>query len=343
MKDPRWNKPFSFAAAAVLALGASAQDNPVSISIDPADTTAASAAVITAEHAAPLPGVNRPAVWAAGRPVTPSTAGALIPTIPPPGYYPGDVSQTSGGAVVTSARSHGLYVNCLPSCWGTPANFLVDLGDSDFIHVTDAYVGSTANNRYTVGLGAIVMEKLPHVLYDRDILAIVHAGAAYFGEAGYHNIYHVFLPSGTDVCFTGISPPECYSPDKPANFVFCAYHASADFPDVKHVLYTVEPYQNVSGCQVTEPSPNGPLIDSTADLLAHETFETITDPDGTAWWNNFDLNLYGAEIADECQNVNFDYGVVSLNRKNYEVQPMYSNTYHGCVFSPSIPPGSLSH
>jgi len=29
---------------------------------------------------------------------------------------------------------------------------------------------------------------------------------------------------------------------------FCGYHSSADFKDIGHVLYTVEPYQNVSGC-----------------------------------------------------------------------------------------------
>ena len=33
---------------------------------------------------------------------------------------------------------------------------------------------------------------------------------------------------------------------------------------------------------------------------SHETFETITDPDGTAWWNSLDNGLFGQEIGDEC-------------------------------------------
>jgi hypothetical protein len=90
----------------------------------------------------------------------------------------------------------------------------------------------------------------------------------------------------------------------------------------------------VPGCQVQSPSPNGPLVDSTADILSHETFETITDPDGNAWLNTVSLELFGSEIADECQNFNFGYGSVRLNGKQYEIQPEYSNFLHGCGFTP---------
>jgi len=176
-----------------------------------------------------------------------------------------------------------------------------------------------------------------HKMNNADIYAIVHAGASLFGP-GYHNVYHVFLPPGQDVCYTGTSPLECYSPDDPNHFYFCAYHGFVDFSDIGHVLFTVEPYQNVGGCQVVEPSPNGVLIDSTDDVLSHETFETITDPDIDAWLNNLSLDLYGAEIGDECQDFDFGYGLVSLNGKNYEIQPEYSNSQHGCAYSPYVAP-----
>jgi hypothetical protein len=80
------------------------------------------------------------------------------------------------------------------------------------------------------------------------------------------------------------------------------------------------------------------LIDSTDDVLSHETFETITDPDIDAWLNDLSLDLYGAEIGDECQDFDFGYGLVSLNGKNYEIQPEYSNSQHGCAYSPYVAP-----
>ena len=47
------------------------------------------------------------------------------------------------------------------------------------------------------------------------------------------------------------------------------------------MIYSVEPYQNVRGCHVGAPSPNGLVIDSTMSVLSHEFSESITDPDGT--------------------------------------------------------------
>jgi hypothetical protein len=66
-------------------------------------------------------------------------------------------------------------------------------------------------------------------------------------------------------------------------FAFCAYHSSVQFKDIGHVLYGVEPFQDVPGCSVRPGTPNGQLVDSTNNSLSHELFETISDPDGTAW------------------------------------------------------------
>jgi hypothetical protein len=134
------------------------------------------------------------------------------------------------------------------------------------------------------------------------------------------------------VCFAA---GDCYSPDAPASFAFCAVHGYVNFGDLGHVLFTVEPYQNVPGCIVAQPSPNGPVVDSMASVLSHEVFETITDPDLNAWWNRTSLDLFGAEIGDVCQNSTFNYGSVEINGKSYEVQPEYVNSLHGCAFSTS--------
>jgi hypothetical protein len=315
-----------------------AQDSTQSITVSAADTAAGANATSGSLHGLGLSSVNRKALWASGlSPSFATAAVASIPVIPPPGFYPADLSNQLGGPVVQTAQFHDLYVNCASSCWGYPGVFINNLNHSDMIHITDQYVGTSANDRYPVGPGALVSGSFKHKMNNADIYAIVHAGASLFGP-GYHNVYHVFLPPGQDVCYTGTSPLECYSPDDPNHFYFCAYHGFVDFSDIGHVLFTVEPYQNVGGCQVVEPSPNGVLIDSTDDVLSHETFETITDPDIDAWLNNLSLDLYGAEIGDECQDFDFGYGLVSLNGKNYEIQPEYSNSQHGCAYSPYVAP-----
>jgi hypothetical protein len=316
---------------ALMLPGVMAQETLTSFVITTGQPAAASSATHYAIHALGLSKVDRRSLWSAGKPGGPSTPLLSIGSIPPPGFYPGDLTN-NGGPTLPSAQFHGVYINCAPSCWGTPANFLNDLGESQMIHITDAYVGAYGNDRYSVGRGALATGSVPHILYDSDLQNIASQAAAVLKVSGYNHIFHIYLPQGQDVCFapgSGI----CYSPDNSNTFSFCAYHSSFD-KSGEHIIYTVEPYQNVNGCQVQSPSPNGLLIDSTADVLSHETFETITDPDGTAWWNAFSLDLFGAEIGDECQNFNFGYGVVNLNGKKYEIQPEYSNILHGCVFAP---------
>ena len=264
-------------------------------------------------------------------------ADTSIQAVPPPGFYPADLSHVFGGPVVMSAESHPVYVDCTSSCWANPALFLSDLSKSTFIHVADQYVGMTTDNRYTLGKAATISYPILTALSDNDVLQIVHSAASAMGT-GYGHIYHIFLPQGVDECFVGTT--QCYSPDNPSTFVFCAYHGSVTYSDIGHVLFTVEPYQNVIGCSMLQPSPNGAIIDSTSSVLGHETFETITDPDPPTGWIAVSSNgVFGEEIGDLCPGVDvtapyFEDPVSVLNGHKYEIQPMYSNTYHACSFAP---------
>jgi len=260
--------------------------------------------------------------------------------------YEGDL-QYHGGAVLQSVVSHNIYVNssalCPPNtCWGNPEQFLKDYGKSDFVHIVDQYTGLNSDDRYTLGTSvAVNYPTSAHPYTDADMLAIVHAVALASGESGYGNIYHVFLTPGTDECFDA-TYSVCYSPDNGPTFYFCAYHGSADFNDsVGHVVYSVEPFQNVGGCSVKPGTPNGQLADSTNNVLSHEETEAITDPDGSAWWNSECNGLYGQEIGDECSfitfagnNVYFDPSAVRLGEHKYAIQPEYSNRKHGCATAP---------
>jgi len=351
---------FQIVAAAILTLSpvipAQAQNSSpeeLIIQLTPSDYGAAQAAKMGAHHAYPANNAAGRALRARqlaeqrleghGSGGTPA-GGAIL-------QYAGDFSS-GGGKVVTSAVFHAVYLQKQPvdsctiaTCWGDPEGFLRDLGNSDFIHVVDQYIGLTSANRYSVGFHAFVNYTPPVGPFTDALAAIVHAVAAKTGATGYGHIYHIFLPPGQDECYD-LAANYCYSPDNPAAFAYCAYHNSVDFPDIGHVIYTIQPYQNVPGCQVQPGTPNGELVDSANDTLNHETFETITDPDFDAWrngWSNpYSLDLSGYEIADECQfYLNLDgqgYGNVPtflIGAHRYSVQLVYSNEQHACSSAPS--------
>jgi hypothetical protein len=271
---------------------------------------------------------------------------------PPAIQYPADLTN-QGGHVLATVDQHAIYLlpngECpISACWGNPERFLRDLSRSEFVHVADQYVGSSADNRYPVGRRAAFDITPPHDFStgsepytDADMVAFVYAVALRTGQTGYGHLYHVFLPPGTDECFD-TTYSVCYSPDNLKTFFFCAYHGSVDFTDIGHVLYTVEPYQNVDGCNEPPNTPNGQLADSTNSILSHETFETITDPDGDAWWNDGgDLDLNGFEIGDECQwfeiigkSAYFQPSFFTVGDRTYAVQGEYNNARHGCTTSP---------
>ena len=247
-----------------------------------------------------------------------------------------------GGPVMDYAVEHAIYL--IPSngacpnvaaCWGNPEQFLFDLGRSEFIHITDQYVGTNANVRYTVGVSGRVNYTIPaNPLVDSDIAAIVHAMVVKDGGlSGYHHEYHVFLPPGQDECFDSTFSV-C------ASNSFCAYHSSADFTDVGHVIYSVQPWAGAPGCTGLQPDGSTPSTQNS--ILSHETIESITDPDGDAWWNaSGNLDLYGYEIADQCQwiffsatSVGFLMDQVYLNGRPYYVQSEYNNHSNGCTDGP---------
>jgi hypothetical protein len=328
---------------------ASSQEESVSTDVRAADLAAGTFSVSNFRyHISPSntqAGLTAAGLKALGTHITSApvkTASATIPEVPPPGFYPSDL-VFFGGKVVKSVESHNIYVNCndVTSCWGNPQKFLSDLGQSNFIHVTDQYVGSAANGRYTTGTSLFASYAFfsgDNVISENAIFGIVHAAVVALGASthnGYGHIYHVFLPKGVDTCFDFSN--QCYSPDVPSSFVFCAYHASLDFKDIGHVLLSVEPYQNVPGCQAAPPNPNGMLADSTNPILAHELIESITDPDAPTGWVSFSsLDTAGFEIGDLCQPLGnkafqFLYVILTLNGHKYSTQLMYSNKYHACA------------
>jgi hypothetical protein len=333
-----------------------AQENPTRLDVTAADQTAATYNashfqyhLLASDTAA---GVTALAARNLGTKVSSraiATAGTIA-AVPSPGFYGEDLVYF-GGKVLQTTTSHNIYVNMascggtVASCWGNPRQFIEDFSQSKMIHLTDQYVHTTASNRYPAGESMFTTIPLfsDNVVGQNELLGVIHAAAKAEG-AGYGRIYHVFLPKGIDTCFDLTNV--CYSPDNPPSFVFCAYHGSVDFSDIGHVLLSVEPYQNVSGCAAAPPNPNGMLADSTNAILSHELIESITDPDpfgpgnpNSGWVSFKSLIAAGFEIGDLCQplgnsKAEFLYPTVLLNGKPYELQGEYSNKYHACAFAP---------
>ncbi len=272
-----------------------------------------------------------------------------LPPLPPGGFYLTDVSNPDRNPVIVAAESHLIYVNNPPGYFGDPATFLTDLGDSDYIHLVDQYVGSSASHRYTMGRSFNATYPIPasNTLSMADVLKIVH-GAAQTSGSGYGHIYHVLLPRGINICFDAVN---CYLPDNIPAWTACWFHSSTTFNDaVGHVIFTVLPFQNTNGCDVPPAgTANSQLVDSTDNGLTFNLFEAITNPDNNAWQGREVLEITGLGIAFICNWQNFGpggladafdftdyyqvYRAVNLNGHKYSVQPAYSNQIHACAYS----------
>jgi hypothetical protein len=278
-------------------------------------------------------------------------ATATVPSFTGPGFYPDDLSLYSPtGAVITSAQVYNVFINCNGGCFGWPGNFLKAFFPSNFIHVLDQYTGTTQSGRYTFAGALLPQYNIQGAQLNdaTDIATIVHAVASSNGS-GYNTIYNVFVPQGIDVCVATTAGPQCFSPNNPANWVFCAYHSAVFFPDIGNVYYTVIPYPDqldtsngLYVCDVgqtdptvdTAPTPNGVVLDSVSSFLDHELSETITDPDLDAYLAQNSLASYLSEIGDICVNPAYLYTPFSISGTLFYVQPEYSNTYHACVTVP---------
>jgi hypothetical protein len=332
-----FRSPLSVLAGAMALILAGCQSEAPTGSGDGTGTQVRSFSMVPGADAAARLSANRQIrSWATIDKRNPTHAGALLndPII----NSPFDLTYI-GGPVVNRATNQNIYVNCTTGpadCWGTgnltPGTFLRDVNRSPFIRVTNQYLGSEGFGRFGVNeLGINGVPFKPSLAGTptasiNDIFSLIFSAVAFTGASGYTNIYHVFLPAGTDMC---IADGFCYSPDDFSTFVFCAFHGSVDLPDPAnpsgsvHVLFSVEPFQNVPGCALPLQTPHG-TIDATASTLSHEFFETITDPDLDAWFNF----LTGEEVADLCAAFASNE---RMNGHSYSIQLEYSNSVHACT------------
>lgn len=318
----RWSTPAVLLAGALAGCGGlhqtvlpgaeqQAAATPAGLRVEPADVAAAAQARVLYYH---LMKLRRPD----------GTGGEVRKK------YPADLTY-SGGPLMKAAVAYNIYVNCKSggeSCWGDPEGFQKKLAGSTFAALLTQYTKSSPGAYTFGGTFAVTYRSFTKLFYRNDLLAVLHAALVKNGEkAGYDVVYHIFLPKGTDTCFD--FSRSCYSPNHKRTNDFCAYHESVRFSDVKEVVVaSVEPYQDVGFCASRASKGASALTNSTASTLAHETFESITDPGPKLAWFNFTFN---SEVADLCQTFEWK---IAVNGVQYSLQPMYSNRYHACADGP---------
>ena len=120
------------------------------------------------------------------------------------------------------------------------------------------------------------------------------------------HLYMYFLPKHVETCFTSTNGASGGSCSININGGFCGYHAFASPPLVANMNFAVvdsplgwtcssDGGSNTGGNQ----SPNSNIeADTELSITSHEIIETITDPQGTAWFDSA-----GFENGDECAYV----------------------------------------
>jgi hypothetical protein len=152
------------------------------------------------------------------------------------------------------------------------------------------------------------------------------------------HLYMYFLPKGIETCFTSTNGAGGGTCSINANPGFCGYHAFAAPPLVADMNYAVvdsptgwtcssDAGSNTGGNQ----SPNSNIdADSEISIASHEISETITDPEGTAWYD-----AAGNENGDDCAYIYGDsagfQGTAghlynqTINGHHYFIQLEFSN------------------
>jgi hypothetical protein len=153
----------------------------------------------------------------------------------------------------------------------------------------------------------------------------------------------LFTPQSVGSCTTktALSKGGCYDPK--GNDGFCAYHSHFGSGN-QAILYANMPYNYNGSTKNICPSGQSPNGNAAADAVlnnvAHEHNETITDPLGTAWYDN-----RGNEIADKC-HLKFGKPLGStgsgqynqvINGDRYWLQMLWSNRAKACVQRNNFP------
>ena len=253
-----------------------------------------------------------------------------------------------GGPVQHGSTAYAIY--WVPSGYSVSSDYesiinryftdvAADSGKTSNVYYSDTqYSDSGGKISYAVTFGGPIVDNNPFpasgcsdtvsqttvCLTDAQIQAEVQRVAANHGLA---NEYFVFTPKNVGSC---LDSSHC------AFSYYCAYHSSIGSGS-SEILYANMPYADTvpADCDAGQ-HPNGSEADATLNVTSHEHNETITDPNGNAWFDNA-----GYENGDKCawyfgkqlgSTPTGSYNQL-INGHTYELQEEYSNATRSCVLT----------
>ncbi len=217
-----------------------------------------------------------------------------------------------GGAVLAASKTWAIY-------WGTPGNFPADL-ESGMASLLSGFNGSSylgIAQQYMRGAG--VSTFYAGAVSDTSAPPASNPSTATIA-AEVVKLFPLPEANALYVVFTSNAP----------NINYCAWHDKATYNGVTfQVAYVPNQAQLLSGCSpyIKKNLGCNTLSEGTvasADSVAHEFMEAITDPRITAWYDR-----RGSEIGDKC---NFVYSscVNLANGSTWQIQSEWSNAISGC-------------
>lgn len=228
--------------------------------------------------------------------------------------------QYGGGPVQTNPV---IYLDFWGSQWDSDTNGVesymqslfngLGAGGDTWSTVTSQYTDGSGNaptfNGAVLG-GAWVdnSSAAPASASQAQIAAEADNAASHFGVSGPNVDVFVMSPSGTQ-------------PNGFPNAGFCAWH---DWDG--NVAYTNMPYVLDAGSSCGANSVQNQL-DGFSIVGGHEYAEAVTDPEPSSGY----VDSNGEEIGDLCAWDNDQ--TVSFSTGTFAMQPLYSNSAGGCVFS----------
>jgi hypothetical protein len=258
----------------------------------------------------------------------------------PPGFHY-DTSRADGDTNYQSLMSQFFtdlsgtsYYNILtqyPSpCGSTGATTQSCFGD---VQVTSLGVDTSAYTQFNAADDGSAAHPLQDSDIQQEVLKVSQVNSI---TPDLDSEFFVFTGRGVQECVPSMNCTDAGS------VMFCAYHSSTATSAGKTVLYAFMPAVNaLLGCRSVSTSPNNQVAaDDEIEVMSHEFFESVSDPQGSGWFNDDLANLgMPSEIGDLCNfqtgSVRSDGSNVTLNGNHYLVQEQWSNDDADCVLQSS--------
>ncbi len=294
--------------------------------------------------------------------ISAAVAAAVCAAAGPSDYVVGDVTY-HGGPVMHSATNYAIFWLPPGYHFDTPAidppyagasdanyealvgQYFRDLSNTAYYSIIQQYTDSSGAPGIATAFGGSWVDTSPYPnsegsranpLQDSDLQTEVMKAMSANGWSAGNGNSEFFVFTGQDVY--SCAGDECSYSD------YCSYHSFFEAADGQNVIYANVPdpgNADAGSCLATAASgstaPNGgAFADSAINLVAHEGFESITDPVFNGWYYQDTEH----EIADECiwkfGSVASDGSNIALNGHGYLVQEMWSDEAGGCYVPPTV-------